>query len=206
MEHNTSIKAAKAVLLAATLLGATAANANTYYLENNNLSQPGDLASVMLVDNGSNVDITVTAIAPNLQVAGLGFNLAGNPASISCTGLPANYSCNTGTFQYDGGGNFTDQADPPDFSTGNRYSSFSFTLLGYNEANFQTNTPEGNLFATHVYLDIIDPSTGNPLTGYAFGGSQVPQEVPVPAAVWLFGSGLFGMVAVARRKKASMVS
>jgi len=26
--------------------------------------------------------------------------------------------------------------------------------------------------------------------------------VPVPAAVWLFGSGLIGLVGVARRKKA----
>ena len=31
-------------------------------------------------------------------------------------------------------------------------------------------------------------------------------EVPIPAAVWLFGSGLFGIVAVARRKRAPMSS
>jgi hypothetical protein len=31
----------------------------------------------------------------------------------------------------------------------------------------------------------------------AFGGTVVP----VPAAVWLFGSGLLGLVGVARRKK-----
>ena len=30
-----------------------------------------------------------------------------------------------------------------------------------------------------------------------------PSEVPVPAAVWLFGSGLLGLVGVARRKKAA---
>ena len=28
-----------------------------------------------------------------------------------------------------------------------------------------------------------------------------PGEVPVPAAVWLFGSGLLGLVGVARRKQ-----
>ena len=27
-------------------------------------------------------------------------------------------------------------------------------------------------------------------------------EVPVPAAVWLFGSGLIGLIGIARRKKA----
>ena len=199
MEIDTSIKAAKAVVLAATLLGATAANASTYYLENNNLSQSGNLASVTLTDNGVNVDITVAAIAPSLQVAGFGFNLDGNPATIACNSLPANYSCNVGSFQYDGSGNYTDQADPANFGNSNRYSSFSFTLLGFNEADFIANNPQGNLFATHVYL-----SDGS--TGFAFGGTLPPQEVPVPAAVWLFGSGLFGMVAVARRKKASMVS
>ena len=34
-------------------------------------------------------------------------------------------------------------------------------------------------------------------------GAKPPSEIPVPAAVWLFGSGLFGMVVVARRKKAT---
>jgi len=29
-----------------------------------------------------------------------------------------------------------------------------------------------------------------------------PSAVPVPAAVWLFGSGLLGLVSVARRRKA----
>ena len=32
-------------------------------------------------------------------------------------------------------------------------------------------------------------------------GSVEPNVVPVPAAVWLFGSGLLGLVGVARRKK-----
>ena len=37
----------------------------------------------------------------------------------------------------------------------------------------------------------------------AFSGEMVPvAAVPVPAAVWLFGSGLLGLVGVARRKKA----
>ena len=34
------------------------------------------------------------------------------------------------------------------------------------------------------------------------GGSVTVNAVPVPAAVWLFGSGLLGLVGMARRKKA----
>ncbi|MBT8120578.1 MAG: VPLPA-CTERM sorting domain-containing protein, partial [Gammaproteobacteria bacterium] len=34
----------------------------------------------------------------------------------------------------------------------------------------------------------------------AIGGN--PAVVPVPAAAWLFGSGLIGLIGVARRKKA----
>lgn len=37
---------------------------------------------------------------------------------------------------------------------------------------------------------------------FAFSGDFVGvPEVPVPAAVWLFGSGLLGLLAVARRRK-----
>jgi len=178
-----------AMLVASTFGFTSISNASMYYLESNNLSQPGNLASVTLTDNGSNVDITVAAIDPSLQIAGFGFNLNGDHSDISCSSLPADYSCNVGSFTYDGSGNYSEQADPSDFSTGNRFSSFSFTLLGFNEADFIAND-KGNLFATHVYLN-------GPLTGFAFGGT----EVPVPAAVWLFGSGLIGLVGLARRKK-----
>ena len=33
-------------------------------------------------------------------------------------------------------------------------------------------------------------------------GFSAPSAIPVPAAVWLFGSGLLGLVGIARRKKA----
>jgi len=42
------------------------------------------------------------------------------------------------------------------------------------------------------------------ITGNAkAAGGPPPEPVPVPAAVWLFGSGLMGLVGVARRKKAA---
>ena len=49
---------------------------------------------------------------------------------------------------------------------------------------------------TGVYYDNIcfDNTGGCP-------GTPNPPEIPVPAAVWLFGSGLLGLVGVARRRK-----
>ena len=37
--------------------------------------------------------------------------------------------------------------------------------------------------------------------GFTFGTTEI-QPVPIPAAVWLFGSGLLGLIGVARRKQA----
>ena len=57
-------------------------------------------------------------------------------------------------------------------------------------------------------LNISFNTVGNATMGQAFvsdtifSGNVVNQPVPVPAAVWLFGSGLLGLVAVARRKMA----
>jgi len=44
---------------------------------------------------------------------------------------------------------------------------------------------------------------GMHVTAFGDGGSEsfVNNPVPVPAAVWLFGSGLLGLVGIARRKK-----
>jgi hypothetical protein len=45
-------------------------------------------------------------------------------------------------------------------------------------------------------------STDEAGCGSGLNGSTSPAAVPVPAALWLFGSGLLGLVGVARRKKA----
>ena len=52
--------------------------------------------------------------------------------------------------------------------------------------------------STGDFNGIYEPSAG----GQMQIGVRV-SEVPVPAAVWLFGSGLLGLIGVARRKKAA---
>lgn len=74
----------------------------------------------------------------------------------------------------------------------------------------------GYLFSDERWADLdgkfeIEVTRGSfELKGFGYqttSGNQVyssiqPSTVPVPAAVWLFGSGLIGLVGLARRKKA----
>jgi hypothetical protein len=59
-----------------------------------------------------------------------------------------------------------------------------------------TNAQEADLLAGLWYINIHST---------AFPGGEIRGQVnvvPIPAAVWLFGSGLIGLIGIARRKKA----
>jgi hypothetical protein len=51
--------------------------------------------------------------------------------------------------------------------------------------------------------DIVNTLTPVIEDGFFTGYSMQTTAVPIPAAAWLFGSGLLGLVGIARRKKAS---
>jgi len=63
----------------------------------------------------------------------------------------------------------------------------------------------GALNAVDIYA-FYNPSNGvwaeDPTSDFAFQIAGDVSAVPVPAALWLFGSGLIGLVGLARRKKA----
>ena len=84
-----------------------------------------------------------------------------------------------------------------------RTDSLSFTVNGVSLNDF------GSLFAAQVagfeWCKIDDKRRnwcgGKDCTTSAyFAGSMQVSQVPIPAAVWLFGSGLLGLIGVARRK------
>ena len=53
-----------------------------------------------------------------------------------------------------------------------------------------------------IRLSAIKGLGGNPLSQGQFDNVRLDfSPVPIPAAVWLFGSGLLGLIGVARRKK-----
>ena len=78
------------------------------------------------------------------------------------------------------------------------YISFSFDLTSLSSVD--TMSP----FNVKFYFDSVD-GIGNDTAGVRidnFSVGTTPAVIPVPAAVWLFGSGLIGLIGAARRKKA----
>ena len=71
----------------------------------------------------------------------------------------------------------------------------------YSSRDYQASPPDlNNTDLAFFTIEEFD-SSGNP-TFLGFGRLDSVQVIPVPAAVWLFGSGLLGLIGVARRKKA----
>ena len=91
------------------------------------------------------------------------------------------------------------------------FSGWVMTLTGFDDYSFgaQQNlasyTFDGTNFTLDYYWD--DSYNGDvPLGAVAVTAYHVHLEgvvVPIPAAVWLFGSGLLGLIGIARRKKAA---
>jgi len=85
---------------------------------------------------------------------------------------------------------------------------------GLDGPNALTFGPDGNLYVSSALTHSIfrfDGSTGDFIDVFATGSGLgqttslvfTPSAVPIPAAVWLFGSGLLGLIGIAKRKKAA---
>ena len=100
------------------------------------------------------------------------------------------------------------------------FGTFDMNITGFGLATGSTEVWEIDLGTTGFAMSDFDvlstiPPGDNeaiavlkfvqgPLDDSAFGAGGVPpSEIPVPAAVWLFGSGLLGLVGIARRRKSS---
>jgi len=62
--------------------------------------------------------------------------------------------------------------------------------------------PDGTASTRIQLIHILEATTDNGGAIFLDNASLEVSAVPVPAAVWLFGSGLLGLVGVARRRKA----
>ena len=164
------------------------------------------------------------------DVIGLNTPQNNNVVSIcaSCT-LGLQTGASTGGWNYGAGGSITitggiDFPDAtPDIATGSilltgTFDSATVVDLGSGTFEFQivggafTDTKHQDLLAFYGMpntdylggLNISFSTTANMgdifTSDQIFSGDVVNQPVPVPAAVWLFGSGLIGLIGIARRR------
>lgn len=215
----TPKKAVTAVLLVLGISSPIAANAASisYFLDQSNqLADGTNYLKVTISDGiGGLIDFKVETLAPLNSIASSNFGiqqfdfnttLATLPPDSSLVNLPSGW-----------GGNVKPPPNPADgfgkfefeVSDGgsNRLSVLTFsvnvagdTINDYYELSSGSATQGNVQFAAHVAGFTNQCTSVSPCTSAWFGGGTA---VPLPAAIWLFGSGLLGMAAVARRKMPS---
>lgn len=212
-------------ILAVLILGTVSALANAATIDfgieaptSGTISYAGGNAPLI----GSGIDVN--------SIVGLGTTL--NPdAPIVCNACVLEFTtgANTGGWDFGSGGTISIVGGVPSASIADGSTLLSGTIdsasvfdVGGGTLNFKiaggsfTDTKHPDLL-TYFGLPSVDyvgglnisfSSIGTPAVGAAitsetiFSGNVVNSPVPVPAAVWLFGSGLIGLVGVARRKRA----
>ncbi len=141
------------------------------------------------------------------QVAGVNFSMGGtvNCTSASCSGMVSGY-WNPYQWGIDNGGGstlyFTRTIDISDSALPMTFDySFTASLSGSAKpvagwVYGGSDIPSGTLDYLHTAALGFTLPTG---VSFTSASNQFLTAVPVPAAVWLFGSGLLGLVGVARR-------
>jgi hypothetical protein len=195
------------------MAGSAQAASVSYFLDQSNINiSPNPLPDginylKVTISDGTlgNIDFKVETLAPLTSIATSGFGIdqfgfnTGKTLTSGNFVLPTNWT-NIGAGNMDGFGQFGYRVDAN--GAANRVSILNFSITGivgdtvYDYVNLSTgNAGQGNeYFAAHVA-----GFNANGTTSAFFGGST---PVPLPAAAWLFGSGLFGLIGLARRRKA----
>ena len=188
--------------------------------------------TVTIDDMGTpgNINFTVDAIGfdegTNFGIQSFGFNnTLGEAITLASTdlSLPTNWGFFPGANQ-NGFGNFEFTVSTPEtLGQLTRQDPLMFSITGIEGDTIASYTGASSGDAEHgqawFAAHVADFSTGEGVGGCSpigvecteirsgwFGGGDggsPPAEVPVPAAVWLFGSGLIGLVGIARRRKSS---
>ena len=79
----------------------------------------------------------------------------------------------------------------------NTLQAANFTL-----ATFTFSALSGGTSPLSISINALGDANGDPLAATMASGNVTVTAVPLPGAVWLFGSGLLGLIGVARRQAA----
>jgi len=161
------------------------------------LSNPSTLdVSFSSAADVANVNLTLLFVGtdPHTGSVSLFGGTGGISSAVDFSLTPYDGSTFTG---YTGFNSVTTTPPPPTEQPGTP----SQTTLGIFSLTINLANTFGSSFGTFsgVQLNIYDGVGGNYNSALSLVGTTA--VVPVPAAVWLFGSGLLGLVGVARRKK-----
>ena len=179
------------------------AQANTYFLnQSNELADGTNYAQVDVLETAGNLNFTVTALEPtNWKFSNFYFNLGGSTGAITLTGLPSGWNADTDQ-NVSEFGVFSDGAK----GRGNSLQSiFSFTADGANTLSFANllANDEGYIFAAHVQCQSKKNNTCSSVDGessHHIAGPEI-SPVPIPGAIWLFGTALMGFISMSNRRK-----
>jgi len=186
---------------------------------NQNWTQPQDFALVTIdsIDVGGGEfdfmftvdlcgDVTSSPCVGEQQIEQFGFNFSGvtltasNFDFSSNTAGPgdANWSTNFSA-NMDGFGTFDVAVEKPAGSAAAGVDPLMFLITGVTGDSIATYATDGSTGGQPNSGSLFSAKVSSTGPGAFIGGGS---PVPVPAAVWLFGSGLLGLIGLARRKKA----
>jgi hypothetical protein len=160
----------------------------------------GTTASIIFDATSPYVFVDSSAAAVNVNATSFTVtNIAFVPSSASCAN-----SC-TGSGTVDGFGAFNLTINQHG-ATSNPSTEISFDLTN-NSGTWASaaNVLLANANGSHVAAHMVNSAANTSCTGFVSdhagaGGGSCTTQVPIPAAAWLFGSGLVGLIGIARRR------